>query len=243
MANEGVVSEAQGQVQDQPSVPVQGGDSEANAQVQEPSLDQLSPEVRALIEKHAGSLAEQKAEEIRRREQSLRDKMIHEERMRLLREQQERERQRALENMSDEDYGRVLRQQQKQQVEMQRQAQSVFEAARNEALQAVDESVQDPSLRQGLEQRIAQGEFRTWKDFQRGLIDTVAAQKANAEVARMREELKRAALNDATASVANQPRPDVRQGSPARSNSTANLSPEKKISQGFQEAVSRKRRG
>jgi hypothetical protein len=163
--------------------------------------------------------------------------------MRLLRQRTEEEQQRALEMMTDEDYGRVMRQRQKQQVEMQRQAQSIFEAARSEALQAVEETVQDPAVRQELETRINRGDFQTWKDFQRGLIEVATARNTQREIDRMRSELEQAAINDATASVANRPRPDLRQGPPARPNRGERLSPEQNIAQGFAEAVAKKRRG
>jgi hypothetical protein len=238
MAGVDGVSEAPGGVQDG-GAGNQQSDSAASQVAQEPSLDQLDPNVRELVAKHAANLAAQETERIRREEQSRRDKMIHEERMRLQRERAEQEQQRALKLMSDEDYGKVMRQRQRQQTELQRQAQSMFEAARSEALQAVEETVQDPQIRQDLETRLQRGEFQTWKDFQRGLIEAAANQR----VALMRAELEKAAINNATASVANQPRPDLRNAPPARNVQGRPLSPEQNIAQGFAEAIAKKRRG
>lgn len=222
----------------------QGGDkptglpaaaSEANSGAQEQQHQTISPD-----------------EERRRYEQSLRDKVRHEERLRLEREmaaRQQRERaekeRQMLAAMDDEDYGRTMRQkeaeaqQQRQAYEIAKQMfESSFAAMQSDAIAAI----KDATIRSEFEKRVSANEFATFKDFTDALVEAGGTERAEAIVKRREKEIREATLNELRAQELGAIIPQLGSGVPTAALNADNLTATQKMAIGYKAALQRARK-
>ena len=193
-------------------------------------------------------------EERRRQEQSLRDRIRHEERLRLQKEQAaqvqretaERDRKLMLE-MDDEDLGRTARQrlsQADQQRAIYEQATRVAAGIYEQTEAGVLASIKSDSVREELAKRSKDGEFATFQEFQ-AAADTAKEALIKAEL----ERSFKAREKEIREAVANEQRaeslvvPQLGNGLPTAALDPHKLSAHQKMALGYKRATERNRGG
>jgi len=213
---------------------LQGGDSETQGQAtQEPQTPT--------------TYTPAQVEQMRREWQSAKDREIYETRMRLIREQDELRRQAAererLANMDDEEYGSYVRQQQAEQERLQQYAQEQWRGNLIEIQKQTLDAIPNKAVRQQIEDKINAGGYQSWADMQRDIVSLTADRQSQAAAEKAVREALAAAQRDGVAQLADTPIPTLGSGQPARRSSTAGLSPEQLMGQGFAEELAKKKRG
>lgn len=182
-------SEAQGMAQEQ------GGETGV-----ERSLSAASSETDPVVQEAQRNAkpAISPEEERRRLEQSLRDRIRHEERLALQREIEERQRREAeererqrLAEMDDEDYGRYMRAKEREQALKQSALIESFRLIEREALAAIESD----SVRQKIAEKLANGEFKSFREFQNAIVKAEAEELAARQLRQREKEIREAAQN------------------------------------------------
>lgn len=192
-------------------------------------------------------------ERLRREAQSMKDREIHRTRMQWEREQQARQQQaefeRQMNDLDDEDFGRVAREKlraQQEQARIQQQQQETLKATFDNMIEATaTRLVPDAKAREEVLKRAYSNEFQNWGEFEQACAESFAASKVAKERAKWEQEVRAATVKEVTAKHAEDAAPQLGAGLPTAPLNTKNLSTEKKLALGWQQAIEeqRKKRG
>ncbi len=253
MENEsnGLVSEANGALQESTQSASVTSSGEAAA-VQERKSGEAAGQ--ADLDARLEQVRKEVAEQVRREEQSKRDKMLHQLQMQIeaqakrdaeeaLRRKQEEE---AVAQMDDEDFGRYMRQKAVERAKaeaIEAERARAAEEERRRTLLTIREKgyAQVPeSLREELARR--EQECKTVEDFQAAVVDILAEHRVKQRLEKELEARTKAAQNDSVAREANLAAPVVSTGQYLSSSSK--LSADDLLAQGIEEELkaARKRR-
>lgn len=210
--------------------------SEATGEAQEQQHGNISPD-----------------EERRRQEQSMRDRIRHEERLRVQREiemararEEAAKEQQMLAELDDEDYGRVMRekaakqQQEQASLNVARQRLAVaFEQMKNDVLSQVS----DQAARDDLARRVSANEFATFKDFYAAAMKAETQAQAERLAKRREKDIREATRNELRADEIGSLVPQLGAGLPTAALNPDKLSAQQKMALGYAQALKRKRGG
>jgi len=149
---------------------------------------------------------------IYREAQSMKDRELHQERLRREREEEEA----RIREMSDAEFGSYMREKQSLAAAAQAKALEMAKTAVSQALSAVQEeglSLLGPEARKKVEAELPT--YKTFADFVKGLAKAKADSEATKMVASERKQLEKTIRNQLQAEYAKQLAPDIGRGTPA----------------------------